>query len=74
MAIKLNIAVLTAAQINDQGELRESRAIGMDADIVLFIELSKTGPVIAVRKNRRGPKDVLAPVKLIGALARFEPV
>lgn len=74
MAIKLNIAVLTAAQINDQGEMRESRAISMDADIVLGIELSKTGPVIAVRKNRRGPKDVFAPVKLLGHLARFEPV
>ena len=74
LAIKSNIAALIAAQINDQGELRESRAIGMDADIVLFIELSKTGPVIAVRKNRRGPKDVLAPVKLLGALARFDPV
>jgi replicative DNA helicase len=72
MAIKSNIAVLTAAQINDQGELRESRAIGMDADIVLFIELSKIGPIIAVRKNRRGPKDVSVPVKLLGALARFE--
>ena len=43
----------------------------MDADLVLFIELAKTGPIIAVRKNRRGPKDVSVPVNLQGALARF---
>ena len=56
MAIKNNIAVLTATQINDQGELRESRAIGMDADLVLFIELAKTGPIIAMPRTAAAPR------------------
>ena len=38
LALTSNLAVFTASQLNDEGKLRESRAIGQHADIVLFIE------------------------------------
>ena len=37
MALHLNVCVLTASQLNDKGELRESRGIGHHADYVLHI-------------------------------------
>lgn len=37
-AKKANKVVLTASQLNDQGQLRESRAIGQDADAIFQIE------------------------------------
>jgi replicative DNA helicase len=37
-AKKANKVVLTASQLNDNGQLRESRAIGQDADAVFRIE------------------------------------
>jgi replicative DNA helicase len=38
MALHLNVCVLTASQLNDKGELRESRGIGHHADYVLHID------------------------------------
>jgi replicative DNA helicase len=60
MALELNIAVLGLSQLNDDGRLRESRAIGHDADSVWI--LSNDGewqpfiqPVILkVEKSRDG--------------------
>ena len=61
-------AVVTASQLNDEGLLRESRAIGQNADAVLIID----GDNILIDKNRRGPRDVAVPVNLRGDISRFE--
>ena len=66
------IVVLTAAQINDDGRVRESRAPDFDADQEISIEMAKGNPILAVRKNRRGPKDVIEHVIMRGELGRFE--
>lgn len=71
LASTQKVAVLTASQINDDGELRESRSIGMDADIVLSIE-GKNSEFIRIVKFRRGPRDQDFEVTMKGALARFE--
>lgn len=51
IAMRENIPVLTASQLNDEGRLRESRAIGMEADIVIRIK----DEFLVVEKSRRGP-------------------
>ena len=68
LAMSANFAVFTASQLNDNGLLRESRAIGQNADTVLIID----GDKILIDKNRRGPRDVAVPVNLRGDISRFE--
>ena len=68
LALTTKVAVFTASQVNDDGKLRESRAIGQHADCVLFIE----GDFIKVGKNRRGPREISIPVNLRGDISRFE--
>ncbi len=70
MALAEKIVVLTASQLNDDGRLRESRAIGHHADHVLAIE--REG--IAVRKIRRGPPGHTIKARLSGQTSRFLPV
>lgn len=67
MALAEKIVVLTASQLNDDGRLRESRAIGHHADHVLAIE--REG--IAVRKIRRGPPGHTVKARLSGQTSRF---
>ena len=69
LALRENIPVLTASQLNDNGQLRESRAIGHEADFVMTI--NEEG--LHVDKCRRGPRDVLLPCHLLGAQSRFVP-
>lgn len=69
---KYNICVLTASQLNDSGELRESRAIGHHADYVLHIDHSDHPDcLMRVMKNRNGERFVTAPVTMNGAISRF---
>ena len=68
LALGCNCAVFTASQLNDDGKLRESRAIGHHADFVI----SMGDDVLKVIKNRRGPRDVSIPVILRAEIGRFE--
>jgi replicative DNA helicase len=38
LANELGVVVIALSQLNDEGKLRESRAIGQDADIILMIQ------------------------------------
>ena len=72
LALQNNIAVFTASQLNDKGELRESRGIGHHADYVLMIDHSNhPESEIRVCKNRNGERHVSAPVVMQGAISRF---
>jgi len=72
IALKNNICVLTASQLNDGGELRESRAIGHHADYVLNINhRDHPNAEISITKNRNGERFVFAPVTMNGAISRF---
>lgn len=60
LAVELDIVVIALSQLNDQGQLRESRAIGQDADIVMYIREPKKSEDsfekhICIEKNRNGP-------------------
>mgnify|MGYP003333007069 CR=1 FL=1 len=71
-ALKSQSLVVTASQLNDDGKLRESRAIGHHADHVLSIVHEKGGSTIFVDKNRRGARGVGFPVVMRGEISRFE--
>lgn len=69
LAKKLNCPVISPAQINDDGRLRGSRAIGHDADVILKIEPSEG---VIVGKYRNGEKGGTLPLGLRGQFQRFE--
>lgn len=71
---KHKAVILTASQLNDDGKLRESRAIGMHSDQVVHIEHLKERSRIVVKKNRRGPRNYLIDVKMNGELSKLEEV
>jgi replicative DNA helicase len=72
MALQLNICVLTASQLNNEGELRESKAIGHHADYVLNIDHANDPDCkIILKKNRNGERNVFAPVTMQGSISRF---
>ena len=56
LAKRYQVPIITASQLNDDGRLRESRAIGMDADVVLMID-PEAGD-IGLAKNRIGERGV----------------
>jgi replicative DNA helicase len=68
LALAGQCAVLTASQLNEDGKLRESRAIGHHADFVINIEDGS----LVISKNRRGARNMSIPVTLRGELGRFE--
>lgn len=62
MAKELKLPVLALSQLNDDGKLRESRAIGQDADNVWVLEPEDDeedqdvkAMVLKIRKQRNGP-------------------
>ena len=70
LAKKYKCPVITASQLNDEGRLRESRAIGMDADCVLMINPDDGD--IGLAKNRNGERGVKLPLVMNGTYQRFE--
>lgn len=70
LAKKLKCPVISPAQLNDDGKLRESRAIGQDADVVL--KIIDTG--VAVNKYRNAQRNEVLPLGLVGKFQRFETI
>jgi replicative DNA helicase len=75
MAAELNLVVVALSQLNDQGQLRESRAIGQDADFVLIIRTPPDSDEeflreIRIEKARNGPKGKV-PVEFFGEYVSF---
>ena len=66
-AIAEHVAVVALSQLNDSGEIRESRAIGHDADLVG--KIIEDGVVI--QKNRNGQSGVVLPLVLDGRTQTF---
>lgn len=68
LAKRLGCTVASASQLNDDGKLFGSRAIGHHADVVLRIQ----DDGVKGMKVRSGPKGQLFPLVLNGELQRFE--
>jgi replicative DNA helicase len=77
MALELDCAVLALSQLNDQGRLRESRAIGQDADSVWKLENDgpwepKIQPItLTVEKCRDGETGQIK-LQFLKTITRFE--
>jgi len=67
LAKELRCPVLSASQLNEAGQTRESRAIEQDADALLFI--GDDG--IKIGKLRNGPRNDVLPLFLNGEAQRF---
>ena len=72
IALQLNLALATASQLNEEGRLRESRAIGHHSDHVWLIRKSEDGSAVHIAKNRDGERDRSFPVTMRGDISRFE--
>jgi replicative DNA helicase len=74
LAAELGIVVIALSQLNDNGELRESRSLGMDANIVLKIIVDKASQEreILVEMQRSGSSNVFAPCEYIAELTLFK--
>jgi replicative DNA helicase len=77
IARELNVPVLALSQLNDDGKLRESRAIGQDADNVWVLKINdndkdEAGSVeLEIQKARNGPRGKV-PLVFLRAFTRFE--
>jgi replicative DNA helicase len=73
LALSLNIGAATASQLNDEGKLRESRAIGMHSDHVWIIRGDEDGEMLVMDKVRDGERGISVPLVMQGQLSRFAP-
>lgn len=55
MAISENVVLFALSQLNDDGRLRESRAIGQHADVVVLINQTGSDTILRIEKHRNGP-------------------
>jgi replicative DNA helicase len=73
-ALKNNSIMLTASQLNDEGRLRESRAIGMHSDQVVYIEHKGDKSRLTIKKNRRGARNYSTEIIMRGDISKLEEV
>jgi replicative DNA helicase len=73
-ALKNNSIMLTASQLNDEGRLRESRAIGMHSDQVVYIEHKGDKSRLTIKKNRRGQRNYSTEIIMRGDISKLEEV
>ena len=67
LAKHLRCPVISASQLNDNNQVRESRAIEQDADALIFI--AEDG--LKIGKLRNGQRDVVLPLRLNGQYQHF---
>jgi replicative DNA helicase len=73
MSKELRVVVIAMSQLNDDGKLFASRAIGHHANVVMGIENDKQvaeGKIIRVSKNRNGERGVV-PVTFLRDITKF---
>jgi len=76
LALELKIPVVVLSQLNDEGRLRESRAIGHDADTVIHIEDGDSENAfernVVLKKNRNGQRGETVKLNFYGEFMTFE--
>lgn len=75
LATELGIHVIALSQLNEDGKLRESRAIGQDANLVLVVDPGKEAcvRVLRIAMQRNGPAGGEIPLTFRGEHLRFMP-
>ena len=71
LALSCNVALLTASQLNEEGRLRESRAIGHHSDHVWLLRHDSEGSILWVEKNRDGERHKVIPVVMFGDASKI---
>lgn len=74
VAQSLQICIITLSQLNDDGRLRESRAIGQHADHVVRIAIDEKNDALRtlhIDKNRGGPRRVKCLYSFVGENFQF---
>jgi len=75
LALELKIPVIAVSQLNEQGRLAQSRAIGHDADIVLKLEESDSENAFAldvlIAKHRSGARNKRVTLEFFGEYMQF---
>lgn len=80
LARRTGKTILTASQLNDSGKLRESRAIGQDADKVFMIKKHANDSELGhdderrnleCAKNRGGKRGWTLPLRFLGSIFQF---
>ncbi len=69
LAKQMDCPVITASQVNKDGNTRESEAIAFDSDVMLSI--GDEG--IRIAKLRNGKRDIVLPYQLVGEFQTFVP-
>jgi replicative DNA helicase len=72
LATKLKVPVITGSQLNDEGKVRESRAIKQHSNQLVMIKHVKDKSSIFVDKNRRGPRNYSFPVTMDGEISKLK--
>lgn len=70
-ATRTNSVIILLSQLNDDGRLRESRAIGQDANCVLFIEGEGDSRTIRVGAARSAPTGTEIEMEWISKFTKF---
>lgn len=75
LAGELSVAMVLLVQLNEDGQVRESRAPGMDCTAHIRIEPTKEEGKKWARivYQRNGPSNVGIPLSHLGSIVRFEP-
>lgn len=75
LAMELNVPVLVLAQLNKQGETRETKALEMDATACWQMsedEDDQNKRILSVPWQRNGESGIAFPVTFLGSIARVE--
>jgi replicative DNA helicase len=72
LATKLKVPVITGSQLNDDGKVRESRAIKQHSNQLVFIKHTSDKSMIFVDKNRRGPRNYAFQVTMDGEISKLK--
>lgn len=79
LAREFGVPVLVLSQLNDDGKLRDSRAIGQDADCVWFLSKKEETEtphfceiIVTIKKQRNGPAPVTIHLMFRKDWTRFE--
>lgn len=79
LANEFGVPVLALSQLNDDGKLRDSRAIGQDADCVWFLSKKEDTEtphfceiIVTIKKQRNGPAPVSVSLMFRKDWTRFE--
>lgn len=73
MAGEMDCVVVGLSQLNDDGKLRESRAIGQDANAVIAVEKDDNGGrTLRIAAQRNGASGVTAAVQWLPQFTKFQ--